>query len=163
MRMPFWLIPFDLLVAGPILLIASPTTLANMAVAAGNGGLIPWQAGIATSIGRFEFILGREIGASFYGYGKTDDRVLVPSTASDSLSHTLIGLRSISFDFPLVEYRPFRTFSLDQSTSLVFQLYGGLEIPTRVNVVAPPGATKPDLETIWFVGLRLAFDWRYYW
>jgi hypothetical protein len=162
-RMPFWLIPFDLLVAGPILLIASPTTLTNMAVVAGNGGLIPWQTGIATAIGRFQFILGREIGASFYGYGKTDDRILVPTEGASQTNYTLIGLRSIKFDFPLVEYRPFRTFSLDQSTNLLLQFYAGLDVPTRVNVVAPAGAAKPDLESVWEIGLRLAFDWRYYW
>jgi len=163
LRMPFWLLPLDLLIAGPFVLIASPTAFANMAVAAGNGGLIPWQTGIATSIGRFQFILGREIGASFYGYGKTDDRLLVPSEGASQTNYTLIGLRSIKFDFPILEYRPFRTFSLDQSTNLLLQFYAGLDVPTRVDVIAPSGARKPDLQPIWEIGLRLVFDWRYYW
>ena len=40
-----------------------------MAVTAANGGLIPWQLGWATRFGRFQFVLGREIGATFYGLG----------------------------------------------------------------------------------------------
>jgi hypothetical protein len=162
-RMPFWLLPFDLLIAGPILLVASPTTLTNMAVVAGNGGLIPWQAGIASVIGRFQFILGREVGASFYGYGDTDDRMLIPTEEVTQSNYTLIGLRSIKFDFPVLEYRPFRTFSLDQSTNLVLQFFAGLDVPTRVTVVAPPDAPEPNLKPIWEFGLRIAFDWRYYW
>ena len=47
-RMPFYVVPFDLLITAPVLLIASPETFANMAVTAGLGGLIPWQAGIET-------------------------------------------------------------------------------------------------------------------
>jgi len=163
LRMPFWLIPFDLLVVGPILLVASPTALANVAVAAGNGGLIPWQAGIATGIGRFQFILGREVGASFYGYLGDDDRVLFPSGEGAQSNYTLIGLRTIKFDFPLLEYNPFRTFSLDQSTDLVVQFYGGLEIPTVVHKLLPADAPEVDLSTVWSIGVRMAFDWRYYW
>ncbi len=160
-RMPFWLIPGDLLLALPTLAPISLETYSKMAVVASNGGLIPWQAGIATPLGRFQFILGREVGFTFYGYGKTEDRLIVPSGASGT-GATLIGLKSISFDFPLVEYRPFRTFSLNQSSSLVFQLYGGFEVPLSVSVVRPIGAQKPSLETIWHFGLRLAFDWRHY-
>jgi hypothetical protein len=44
-----------------------------MAVVAANGGLIPWQAGIATPVGRFQFILGREVVATFYGYLRDPD------------------------------------------------------------------------------------------
>ena len=69
-RMPFYLLPLDLLITAPVLLIASPDTYASMAVSAGLGGLIPWQAGIESSIGRFQFILGREVGVAFYGRGE---------------------------------------------------------------------------------------------
>jgi hypothetical protein len=44
LRMPFYVIPGDLLFLSPIYL-ASPTTYTNMAVTASNGGLIPWQQG----------------------------------------------------------------------------------------------------------------------
>jgi hypothetical protein len=161
LRLPFWLIPGDLLLALPTVAPISLETYSKMAVVASNGGLIPWQAGIATPLGRFQFILGREMGFTFYGYGKSEDRLIIPSGVPGT-SATLIGLRSISFDFPLVEYRPFRTFSLNQSSSLVVQLYGGFEVPLGVSVVRPIGAQEPSLKTTWHFGLRLAFDWRQY-
>lgn len=159
LRMPFWLVPGDLVLALPVLAI-SPDTYAKMAVTAGNGGLIPWQSGIATSIGRFQFVLGREVGVSFYGYA-SDDRVIIPSSTPGG-SATLISLRSTAFDFPIIEYRPFRTFSLDQSSSLLVQLYGGFDIPRIRSVIAPSGAPEPGLKTVWYGGIRIVFDWRSY-
>ena len=47
LRMPFYLIPGDLLLASPLYLF-SPETYTGMAVTASNGGLIPWQSGWAT-------------------------------------------------------------------------------------------------------------------
>jgi len=54
-RLPFYLIPGDLLLAGPFLYLFDKEALTNMGVKAVNGGLIPWQTGIETSIGRFQF------------------------------------------------------------------------------------------------------------
>jgi hypothetical protein len=161
LRVPFWLLPMDMLVAGPILLLASPSTLTQMAVIAGNGGIIPWQAGIATPLGRFQFILGREVGVGLFGY-PNDDSVIIGSEGQDGAQYTLVGLSSVELDFPMLEYRPFRSFSSDQSTSLVFQLFGAVDIPSRVTVVAPTGAAEPDVQPVWQLGLRLSFDWRYY-
>ena len=45
------------------------TTYSDIAVAAVNGGLIPWQSGQATRVGRFQFVFGRELGVNFYGVG----------------------------------------------------------------------------------------------
>jgi hypothetical protein len=159
LRMPFWLIPGDLVLASPLLAI-DPDTYAKMAVVAANGGLIPWQTGIATPLGRFQFVLGREVGIALYGL-LDDDRLIIPPTVSGAGS-TLIGLRSISVDFPVLEYRPFRTFSQDQSASLVVQLFAGFDVPTSASVVSPTGAPEADLKTIWQVGIRIVFDWRYY-
>jgi len=156
-RMPFWLVPLDLLIAAPILLI-SPETYTSMAVTAGLGGLIPWQAGIETAIGRIQFILGREIGITLYGRGKQKDAILVPINNQTAL----INFKSTQLDFPLVEYRPFRTFSMEQSSSLVFQLNFGVDIPHSQSTVAPEGIETPELRPVWYVGLRAAFDWRYY-
>ena len=47
LRMPFYLIPGDLLLLSPLYFV-SPTTYEDMAVTAANGGLIPWQLGWAT-------------------------------------------------------------------------------------------------------------------
>jgi hypothetical protein len=160
LRMPFWLIPGDLLLAGPILLLTSKQKLQEMAVTAGNGGLIPWQSGIATRIGRFQFILGREIGLSFYGLGNTKDAIIIPGTDSSYL----LEYRSTKIDFPILEYRPFRNFSQDQSSSMMVQLNAGVDIPSHVKVAVsdPPGLPVPATKNYWYVGLRIIFDWRHY-
>ena len=100
------------------------------------------------------------MGVSFYGLG-TDDRFIIPAT-SPGTSATLIDLDSISFEFPWLEYRPFRTFSQNQSAGLLVQFFTGFEIPTSVSVIAPAGAPEPDLDTILHSGIRVTFDWRYY-
>jgi hypothetical protein len=158
LRMPFWLVPFDLLITSPLLFI-SPDTYAGMAVTAGLGGLIPWQAGIETGIGRFQFILGREIGLTLYGRGDQKDAILIPI---DDDKTALVNFKSTQLDFPIVEYRPFRTFSLDQSSSLVIQLNFGVDIPHDESLVLPEGIETPELQPVWYVGFRAAFDWRYY-
>jgi hypothetical protein len=162
LRMPFWLIPGDLILAALTVGWISPPTFVQMAVAAGSGGAIAWQAGIATSIGRFQFVLGREVGVSFFGYGKEEDPMLIPVSGADPVQTPIVNIRSIQIEAPLVEYRPFRTFSMNQSSSLVVQLYGGVDIPTKVSVAAPAGAPTPDVRNNWFAGVRVAFDWRYY-
>jgi hypothetical protein len=158
-RMPFWLLPFDLLYTAPIMLIASPNSFAKMAVIAGNGGLISWQSGIATPIGRFQFVLGREVGAYFYGHETPNDVLLLP--AGDG-TNSLVEYRSLQLDFPILEYRPFRTFSMDQSSSLLVQFTGGLDIPHSASVIYPKDSTIPEFKTTWFIGTRIVFDWRYY-
>jgi len=161
-RMPFWLIPGDMILLTPILGLASPEALGKVGVQAVNGGLIPWQAGIATPIGRFQFILGREIGVTLYGRGDQKDALLIPGQGANKDQTTIITYKSTQLDFPVVEYRPFRTFSLDQSSSLVIQLNVGVDIPYSETVIAPEGDPVPDLDAIWYIGMRFAFDWRYY-
>ena len=50
----------------------------QMAVTASNGGLLPWQSGWTTPIGRFQFVFGRELGVTFFGLTGAD-RLFVPS------------------------------------------------------------------------------------
>jgi hypothetical protein len=157
-RMPFYLLPFDLLITAPILVWAAPDVFQSMAVISANGGLIPWQSGIATPIGRFQFMLGREIGASLYGSGEQKDGLLMP--IDDSIY--LISMKSIQFDFPILEYRPFRHFTLDQSSDLLLQIMFGVDIPYSYSIEAPDNAPAPVLKPVWFVGMRLAFNWRSY-
>lgn len=155
-RMPFYLVPGDLLLFSPLYFF-SPETYENMAVVASNGGLIPWQAGLATSIGRFQFVLGREIGATFYGLD-TDDTLLTTQGNSTQLIH----YKSTFIDLPIFEYRPYRSFDTTQSSALVFQLYAGADIPYSESVVLSPNAPDVDLDTAYSIGLRLIFDWRHY-
>jgi hypothetical protein len=161
LRVPFWLIPGDLLLATPVLAFSSPQTLQKMAVQAANGGLIPWQTGIATPIGRFQFVLGREVGLSFYR-SRRNDPVLIQTPGVEPINATLVAIRSMQVELPILEYRPFRTFSLNQSSSLMIQFYAGFDTPLQSSVVSPEGAPKPQLRTIGLGGIRVVFDWRYY-
>lgn len=159
-RMPFYLIPGDLIIASPLLLFA-PKTYAKMAMNAGNGGLIPWQSGIATSIGRFQFVLGREMGISFYGQGNPHANFIVyePSISSSAI---LLDYRSIQFDFPILEYRTAKTYASEQSSNLMFQLTGGFDNARKVSVLLPSGVKVPEVQTVWHLGIRAIFNWRHY-
>ncbi|HKD45202.1 MAG TPA: hypothetical protein VKD24_06055 [Candidatus Angelobacter sp.] len=160
-RAPFWLVPGDLIVAAPVLAFTGPHTLKKMAVQAANGGLIPWQGVIATPVGRFQFVLGREVGISLYGY-TSDQTFLIPTPGLAANNITQVHLRSVRVDFPILEYRPFRTFSQNQSSGLAFQFFTGFDKPNSASVVEPVGAPKPALHTIVTGGVRMVFDWRHY-
>jgi hypothetical protein len=160
-RAPFWLVPGDLLLAAPVLAFTARDKLMKMAVQSANGGLIPWQAGIATRIGRFQFVLGREVALSFY-HNNSDHPFAIPTPEVPPANATLISLNSLQVEFPILEYRLFRTFSMNQSSGLIIQPYAAFDTPTKSAVVSPIGAPKPNLDTIPIVGIRVVFDWRHY-
>jgi hypothetical protein len=160
LRLPFYALPGDLLILGPVLFFIDQEALTSVGVAAVNGGLMPWQAGIETSFGRFQFVLGREV--AVYLYGRTKERdALVTYSVNDLY---IISYRSTQIEFPIVEYRPFRSFDADQRSSLFIQLFGGVDFPHDVEVLetALGTDTTPELKTVWSLGLRLVFDWRHY-
>ena len=68
LRMPFWLIPGDLLLAAPILAFANPKLLEKMAIVSSDGGLIPWQTKLSTPVGSLQFVAGRECRVNLFGY-----------------------------------------------------------------------------------------------
>ncbi len=159
-RVPFWAVPGDLLIVAPFLLLISPKTLTKMGVIAANGGIIPWQSSIATPVGQFQFVLGREVGVSFYGLNSPFDELIIPDENGEG---TILRYRSTKFEFPIVEYRPFRTFSLDQSSSVVVQLSGGFDIPYGAKSIDGSNEISlPGLRTVWELGLRFSFNWRRY-
>jgi hypothetical protein len=158
-RMPYYLIPGDLLFAAPLFFLA-PKTYQNMAVVAGNGGALGLQNGWATRYGRFQFMLGREIGATFYGLA-TPDTLLAPSETPGGPAR-FVNFKSTFIDVPILEYRPYRSFDTTQSSGLVFQLFAGADIPYGEKVASPPGAANVPLKTVYSIGLRLIFDWRRY-
>ena len=159
-RMPFYLIPGDLLLLSPLYL-ASPKTYQGMAVTAVNGGLIPWQLGWATRFGRFQFVLGREIGVTFHGLGSEEETLLAPGVLPGS-GPRVVEFESTYLEFPILEYRPYRSFDTTQSSELILQLFGGVDIPNGGSVVYPPGAPHADLDRVYSIGIRLTFDWRRY-
>jgi hypothetical protein len=159
LRMPFYVIPGDLLLLSPLYFF-KPETYTNMAVTASNGGLIPWQQGWATRFGRFQFVLGRELGATFYGYG-FDNTTLAPG-ATPGAEARVVDFKSIYFDLPILEYRPYRAFDTKQSSAVLIQLFAGADVPKSSTVTWPPGSPGVKLETIYSIGLRMIFDWRRY-
>jgi len=161
-RMPFYVIPGDILIVAPILLLFSPNNMNKMIAKAGQGGLIPWQTRFVTPIGRFQFVLGREVGVCFYGSVKGPDAFLIPDNRAEIGNLSLISMNSTQLDFPILEYRPVRTFSRRQSASFVVQLTAGVDIPGKVTMIEPADLDPVKVKPIWLVGIRLAFDWRYY-
>ncbi|HSW16777.1 MAG TPA: hypothetical protein VLJ86_06085 [Ramlibacter sp.] len=158
-RMPYYLVPGDLVLASPLYL-ADSKAYTDMAVAAANGGLLRLQSGWATAIGRFQFVLGRELGVTFYGLSG-DDQLLAPSVAPGGLGRA-VTFKSTSYELPILEYRPYRAFSTNQSSSVLVQLFAAADVPRGATVRFPMGAPAPELRTVWSIGLRLVFDWRYY-
>jgi hypothetical protein len=160
--MPFYIIPGDLLVVAPILYFVAPKAMSTMVATAGNGGLIPWQAGMLSPIGRFQFVLGREVGVYLFGSGKNPDTFIVPVTINGAEDQAVISFCSTQVEFPIVEYRPFHMFSFNQTAGLMVQLFGGIDIPGKVTLVTPDNIPIPSVRTIPYFGLRVVFDWRYY-
>jgi hypothetical protein len=159
LRMPYYLIPGDLLLLSPMYFMA-PNTYRDMAVRGVNGGLIPWELGWATPFGRFQFVLGREFGVAFYGV-QENGSLLAPG-AMPGAGSRVIRFKSNYFDFPILEYRAFRAFDVSQTSELVLQLYFGVDVPEGGNAVVPPGAPGVELERVYSIGVRTVFDWRHY-
>jgi len=157
-RLPYYLIPGDLLLLSPMYLV-NQDAYAAMALSAANGGLLGLQHGWATPIGRFQFVLGRELGINFYGLFNKQQLLVVDGDASAPLR--LVNFKSISFDLPVLEFRLFRAFSSDQSSEVFVQLFTAADVPYSASYEATGDAV--DLDTVWSVGLRLMFDWRNYW
>ena len=158
-RMPFYLVPGDLLLLSPMYLF-DPERYMQMAVTAANGGLFALEQGWATRYGRFQLVLGREIGATFYGT-LGDTQLAAPSDPPGGLGR-VVNYKSVYVDLPILEYRPYRAFSSNQSSSVIFQLFGGADFPYDESVKSPPGAPPVNLDTVYSLGLRMVFDWRYY-
>ena len=160
--MPFYLIPGDLIVLAPLLSIVAPKAMTTVVATAGNGGLIPWQSGILSQIGRFQFVLGREVNVYFAGSKQYPVAYIVPAMIDGVESHAVVSFRSIQIEFPVVEYRPFHIFSYQQTASLLVQLFWGLDIPGKVTLINPVNIQLPSVRIIPFIGLRAAFDWKYF-
>jgi hypothetical protein len=160
LRLPYWLIPGDLILAAPVLLFTDPKALEKMAITAADGGLIPWQTKISTSIGAVQFVLGREVGASLFGFGTPNAFLtLVPTPEGTAIE--ALALKSIQWDFPILEYRPFREYGTRYTFATFLQLGAGFDVPLSVEVVGRPNA-PPPVQTRVFGYIRLFFDGRRY-
>ena len=159
-RAPFWLIPGDLILAAPFLLLTSKDTYTEMAAAAATGGLIPWQRRFHTPVGSFQLVLGREVGATFFGFTGGLDELFTLDGEKDDV--VIVGFRSVLVEVPLLEYEAFRSYGARQSLGVRFQFGAGFDKPLKVQVLDPPGAPPPSLRTRYFGYLRLIFEGRRY-
>ncbi len=159
LRLPFYLVPGDLLLLAPLAL-AAPEAYGRLAVTASNGGLIPWQLGMATPLGRFQFVLGREIGVAHYGR-RGGDLFFAPAALGDGAPR-LVRFRSTVVDLPVLEYRPFRSFAGSQSASVLFQLFAAADRPSGGTDLSTAAPTPVLLRTVWSLGLRMVFEGRFY-
>jgi len=129
LRMPFYVVPGDLLLLAPVLALVSPTELTRVAIRAASGGLIPWQRTFATPVGYVEMVAGRIVDATFHGasarvrtFAYVDDDLGEPALAS-------VGFRSVTLTFPLVEYTPLRMFAQTLTAALQIQLAYAIDLP----------------------------------
>jgi hypothetical protein len=157
-RAPFWLIPGDLLLVAPILLAVDFDLYKGMAIIAANGGAFGLQPIILTSIGTFQFMLGRELYVSLFN---GDDGVFAfnggdPEAAS---SYSLFEVNSVEIDAPVLTYQPFRSFSNTLTSAVGLQLGGAIDLPS-----ATDARTGEDVSpgVAYSVYLRLVLDSRWY-
>jgi len=171
LRVPFYIIPFDLLIVAPILSWASPDTMLNMGIWAASGGLLRYERAFNTPIGAFQLLIGREVAATWYGYfgDRVDNIGLIAPGATVPYNSDLgfLSYRVLSFDFPSFEYRPLREYSTNQALTFAIQFGWGVEFPNQVRYTSKltiPAATgpTPDLAPGWFIYMRIHFDARYY-
>jgi hypothetical protein len=162
-RMPFWLIPGDMLVLGPILALVSPTALSSVGVAAASGGLIPYERSFGIGLGTLQVVIGREVDTVLYGY-LSDVVVLVPAgpPPAPESNFGAAKLRSIALSFPILEWTPFRTFATQLVFATVVQFGFGVEIPFTSPVIFPEGYGNATLTPSYNFYLRGQFDGRYF-
>ncbi len=159
MRMPFYVVPFDLLILGPVLYLAAPQDLQAVVFAAAGGGLLPIQRRIETDLGTFQFMAGREIGLTLWGYtGHTNQFFVTPTTNPDDIR--VVNYNSLEFDFPCFEYVPPRVFATTLSLAAVFQLGFSVEFPQGAAYFSDgaPFSLGPS----WNIYLRFRLDARKY-
>jgi len=163
LRMPYWLIPGDLILATPLLAFTNPKLLEKMAITAADGGLIPWQTKLSTPFGRVQFVLGREVGVSLFGRlaGKDAFLAINPDGPNGQPVLTPIAMRSIQWDFPVVEVRPFREYGTRYAFAGFVQIGAGLDRPLDAETLIA-GQALPKLKTRYFGYLRIYFDGRRY-
>jgi len=165
-RMPFWLLPGDVLVLGPLLALVSPRALNDVGVAAASGGLIPYERTFRTSAGSFQIVAGREVQGTLFGIlGRPNLPLYVApiGTLPDgSTEYGVISQSSLALAFPVLEWTPFREFATQLTFTACVQLGFGVELPLETEVIYPDSSRTVDAPPSWSVFLRGQFDGRYF-
>jgi hypothetical protein len=157
-RMPYYVVPFDLIVLGPALLLASPATAQDVVFRATSGGLWTLQRPIETAIGTFQFMAGRELGFTLWGIGDPNQFVATPASGSA----LLVDFRQLELDFPVFEYAPPRAFSTTLALAAQVQLGFSVQLAPTAWLPQDGNAPYDGLGASWFIYLRLRLDARKY-
>ncbi|MGA8892583.1 MAG: hypothetical protein WB493_13510 [Anaeromyxobacteraceae bacterium] len=159
MRMPFYVVPFDLIVLGPVLMLTSPQTLTEVVFAAAGGGVVPIERKWETAIGTFQVMAGREVGFTLWGFtGHTNQFIYTPTpNAADA---RIVNYNSLELDFPVLEYVPPRVFATTLALAAEMQLGFNVEFPMDVAYKAT--GESFSLGPSWNVYLRFRLDARKY-
>ncbi len=147
--------------ATPLLAFTDVTALKKMGIQAADGGLLTLQRRFSTPIGGIQFMAGREVGVTLFGYGEKDAFLAILDTPSGPTLEP-IAIKSIQWEFPILEYRPFREYGSRYSAAAFLQLGGGIDRPVEVVVVGRPDAAPPPLRTRYYGFVRIFFDGRRY-
>jgi hypothetical protein len=159
MRMPFYVLPFDLIVLGPVLMFTSPQTLTEVVFAAAGGGIVPIERKWETGIGTFQFMAGREVGFTLWGFtGHTNQFVYTPT--ANAADVRIVNYNSLELDFPVLEYVPPRVFATTLALAAEMQLGFNVEFPMDVAYKAT--GESFSLGPSWNVYLRFRLDARKY-
>ncbi|MCX6374486.1 MAG: hypothetical protein NTU88_00350, partial [Armatimonadetes bacterium] len=138
----------------------------RVAVTAASGGLRLYEQTFMASAGSFPSVRGREVQAILYGYmGKNNVPILISpiGTFSDgSPEYCAVGVKSLAWSFPVLEWIPFRSFATRLAFAIQLQLGFGVELPTSVTVEYPVGRAAPNIPPIWSAFLRGTFDGRFF-
>lgn len=163
LRMPYYVIPFDLILIAPVLLLASPDALQDVVFASAAGGLWTLQRPISTDAGTLQFMAGREFGITFFGGGSGSQFFATPT--SNAADWYVVEYKSIELDFPVLEYTPPRAFATTLSLAAQIQAGFSVELPYNAGTLVTttnPVKTPYDMGTSWFAYLRLRLDARKY-
>jgi hypothetical protein len=159
LRMPFYVLPFDLIVLGPILMFTSPQTLTEVVFAAAGGGIVPIERKWETAIGSFQVMAGREVGVTLWGFtGHTNQFIYTPT--ANVADARVVNYNSLELDFPVLEYVPPRVFATTLALAAEMQLGFNVEFPMDVSYRATgePFSLGPS----WNIYLRFRLDARKY-
>ena len=152
-RMPFWLVPFDLLVLAPVLYFPSKATLQNIAISASNGGLLSLERKFDTFLGTIQLMAGRQFAVTVYGYLWSEAPRITNANGT-----TLGTYRSYELDFPLIEHTPGHTFATKLAFDYRLQFGYAIEIPTSVTAIDGASAGAQNLISSSILYLRFSLE-----
>jgi hypothetical protein len=158
LRMPYYVIPFDLILLAPALYLVAPSALQSVVFTSAFGGLLTLQRRWSTGIGTFQFMAGREVGLTLWGYGKPNQFIATPTEGPAQL----VNYQSVELDVPVLEYTPPRAFATTLALAAQIQMGFDVEFTNNATYASSGSPYSGGLGTSWYVYLRVRLDARKY-